>query len=382
MARTRLQGVALTVALVASFEAMVELHAQWDHLAVTAGRPLSAPAWSVGWWEHVRQPGQELALLTVSDGAALVGVLPMFSQRRGYAPLGLGLISVEPLAAPGREREVAAAFAAALEGMTPRPRTILVEAQDDAPSWSELLAAAWPTGHRPGRGEVRSSPSSRVELGELDFDRWFAAKSANFRRDIRRKGRRLELEGGVMRLATTGSLAADVESFLRLHLHRHPKGSKLADDGVAAMLCRAGAELLPLGRFRLAIMEVDGEPEAALLVSSAGSRASAWASGMDERLARHSPVMQLFVADIRGMAARGETTMDLGPGEYDYKARLASVTGCIAVETLIPPGHGELRSRGAYRIGRGVHGVRSTIRKGARAAVRALRRDGRGGASV
>ena len=359
--------MALTVALLASFEHSFELLEAWDRLAVAAQRPHSAPAWLAAWWQHLSVPGMELSVITVSDGAALIGILPLFARGADYTPLGDGLVPVEPLAARGREAEVGAAFARALAERRPRPRCIAIETQDDSPDWPALIGAGWPGGRPPWQTVERVSPDPRVELGELSFEQWFEEKSSNFRHDVRRKAKRLRKEGGELRLTDAGSLDVDVEAFLRLHLHRHPKGSPLSGDGVGAMLRDVGGELLPSGRFRLASLEVNGELEAALLLSAAGGRVSAWSSGMGERLARHSPVMHLFVEEIERMAGLDERTMDLGPGEYGYKRRLASVEGTLTRTRLFPRGSGHLRSRGRYLLRRGAE----------RAELRARERGGR-----
>lgn len=328
-----------------------ETIARWDRLAIEARRPHSAPAWLTAWWERARPAGAEMALITASEGPNLIGVIPLFARRRHYAPFGDGLMPVEPLAVPGREPEAAAAFAEALARL--RPRTLAVEVQDDSPDWVSLICDAWPGGRAPWRTTARVSPEPRVELDGMDFEQWFEAKSANFRKDLRRKAKRLEKEGGELREADAASLDRDVDAFLDLHLKRHPKGSPLAGPGVAAMLREVGESLLPSGRFRLALLEVGGEPEAGLVLSAAGGRVSAWSSGMGERLARHSPVMHIFVEEIERMAALGEDTMDLGPGGYGYKQRLASVEGSLTTTILIPRGRGHVRSRGRYLLLRG-----------------------------
>lgn len=368
--------MALALGVLASLDLSGEVIAQWDRLAIEAQRPHAAPAWMLAWWRHVRRPQTGTAVVTVHDGAELVGILPLAVERRRYAPFGGGLIPVEPLAAAGREAEVAAALAAALDGVRPRPRSLTIEIGDDSPDWPGLIADAWPGGRRPWRRTERVSPAPRVELGELDFEQWFAAKSANFRRDFRRKAKRLRAAGGEPHVADAASLDADLDAFFELHLRRHPKGSALAVPGVAAMLREVGAELLPSGRFRLASLNVDGRPEAALVLSAASGRVSAWSSGMGDGLARHSPVMQIFVEEIERMAERGERTMDLGPGEYAYKERLASVVGELRTEVLIPPGPGHLRSRGAYLACDGAGGALRGVRRGASSLARVAHRRG------
>ena len=356
--------MAFTVALLASFEHFsLELLEAWDRLAIAAERPHSAPAWLVAWWEHVATPDLQMSTITVSDGAQLVGVLPLFARGRDYAPLGDGLVSVEPLAVAGREAEVAAAFAQALDELEPRPASIVLEAQDDSPDWVSLISDGWPGGRRPWRSTVHVSPDPRVELKGMDFEQWFNAKSANFRKDLRRKAKRIGKEGGELRQTDAETLSGDVDGFLQLHLHRHPKGSPLAGEGVAAMLCQVGEELLPSGRFRLASLEVDGGLEAALVLSIAGGRVSAWSSGMGGRLVRHSPVMHIFVAEIEKMAERGEETMDLGAGDYGYKQRLASTDGSLTRAVLIPRGSGHMLSRGRYLLRRSAQKAELGARK-------------------
>ena len=353
--------------------------ATWDRLAVESGKPHSAPAWALGWWRHVRPSGARDAVIVVRDGSELVGILPLYTQGRRYHPFGLGLISVEPLAVPGREREVAAALAEALDAIRPRPVGVTMESADDAADWGALISASWPGNRLPYRQRLRTSPTPRLHLDGIDFDQWFAAKSANFRRDIRRKAKRIRQDGGESRLADLDSLDADVRSFLQLHRHRHPKGSALDEPGVEAMLREVGTELLPADRFRLALLEVDGSPDAALLMSSAGDHVSAWNSGMGEVLARHSPMMQLFVEQIEGMQGRGERSMDLGPGDYDYKQRLADSVGELRTEVLVPPGAGHLWRRSAHLIGSGLAGFGRRARRRAGALSRALKASRGGG---
>lgn len=364
--------MALTVALLASFEFSLELFEAWDRLAVAAGRPHSAPAWLAAWWGHVATPDMRMATITVADGAQLIGVLPLFACGRDYAPLGNGLIPVEPLAAPGREVEVGEAFARALDELQPSPASIKLETQDDSPAWVSLICGNWPRGRHPWCSTVRVSPDPRVELGGKSFEQWFEAKSANFRKDLRRKSKRLGKEGGEVRRTDVASLAGDVDAFLELHLRRHPKGSPLAGDGVAAMLCEVGEKLLPSERFRLTSLEVDGELEAALVLSVAGGRVSAWSSGMGERLARHSPVMHLFVEEIKKMAELGEGAMDLGAGDYGYKQRLANVEGSLTTTMVIPRGSGHARSRGRYLVRRNAERAELRARRLAGRARRAV----------
>jgi CelD/BcsL family acetyltransferase involved in cellulose biosynthesis len=198
----------------------------------------------------------------------------------------------------------------------------------------------------------------------MDYEQWLGSKSANFRKDIRRKARRLEKEGAELRLSTAATLDADVAAFLKLHLLRHAKGSSLAAPGVAEMLVEVGEKLLPSRRFRLVCVDADGETVAALLLSAAGGEVSAWNSGLSDRFERHSPMMQCFDFAIREMAELGEDCLNFGPGNQDYKYRLASEEGSLTSVTIIPRGGGYMRARARDSAARARSDAERTLRRG------------------
>lgn len=315
------------------------LWGEWDELAVRGERPFSAPAWPLAWWESLRPGGAEMRLVLVHDGDDLVGVVPLFCARRIYAPLGGGTAPVEPLARPGLEREVAAAARAALAQALPRPASVEIETHGSSPDWAGLLGAAWRNGRGAWRWARSETPVPRVDLG-AGFDDWLRAKSSSFRREAKRKRRKLEQAGGSFRFATAESLEGDVGAFMRLHRRRlaGQGGSSLTDDGVERMLISVGRELLGGGRFRLLCIDLDGEPIAAQLLLAAGREVSAWNSGFDEAQAKLSPSMQCIVEALRDASERGERTMSLGPGGQDYKYRLSNGEDSLSSHVLVPPG--------------------------------------------
>lgn len=314
---------------------------QWDQLALQRRRPFAAPAWSLAWWEALRPPGAEMRVVLLADGEELAGVLPLFCVGRRYAPLGGGMAPVEPLAAPGREGEVAEAAVRALEPASPRPARLELEARADSPDWAALLGGAWGGGRGPWRWRSSSAPVPCIDLGD-GFDAWMAAKSSSFRREAKRKRRRLDDAGASLRFASEDSLERDVVAFMRLHRLRlaGQGGSSLKDRRVERMLTAVGRELLPAGRFRLLCIDIDGEPIAAQLLLAAGRELSAWNSGFDEAHARLSPSMQCILEALRDGSERGERTMSLGPGAQDYKYRLADREESLNTDVLVPHGRG------------------------------------------
>jgi len=312
--------------------------AEWDALAVLSERPFAAPAWALAWWDNLRPEAAELRLVLVREAGALVGVVPLFCVKRTYAPLGGGMAPVEPLARPGLESQVAEAAAGALAEASPAPASLEIEAHGSSPDWAGMLAGAWVGGGRVWRWTRSETPVPCIDLG-AGFEDWLAAKSSSFRREMKRKQRRLEQAGGSFRFAGEESLERDVHAFMRLHRRRlaGKGGSSLGADGVEPMLASIGEELLPRGRFRLLCIDLGGEPIAAQLLLAAGGELSAWNSGFDEAHAKLSPSMQCMVEALRDASERGERTMSLGPGGQDYKYRLSNREDSLSSHVLVPP---------------------------------------------
>lgn len=329
----------LSARLIESLDELASVRAGWDELAVEAQRPFAAPAWSIAWWNHLRPDGAQLRVLVVDDGERLVAVFPLCASGRAYRPMGGGLAPVEPLARAGLEREAAEAAARLLAETEPRPATVELEQHGSAPDWAAMLSQAWGGGRGAWRALESESPVPCVDLGE-GFEDWIAGKSSSFRRDVRRNRRKLDDAGAIFRFAGEETVERDVGEFLRLHRMRLGElgGTSLPSAGVDAMLLEVAAELLPVGRFRLLSLELDGKTIAAQLLLAAGQEVSAWNSGFDEAYGSHSPSMQCLVHALEDASERGERTMSLGPGGQDYKSRLAGSEDCVRSSTIVPRG--------------------------------------------
>lgn len=341
----------LLAELCAAVDALGAAKAEWDCLAVAAKRPFSAPAWALAWWGSMRPRRGQLSLALVRDGEELAGILPLYRQGRTLRPLGGGLAPVEPLARPGREAAVAEAAAGLLAGSRSRIAGIELEAHSSSPAWTEMLAAAWPGRGGGWRWPRMDEPLPRIDFGE-GFDAWLGARSSSFRREMRKKRRRLEQVGGMFRWSEGEALERDVGAFMRLHRTRLATkgGTSLGSETVETMLTAVGAELKPSGRFRLLMLELDGEPIAAQLLLAAGSEVSAWNTGFDQAQAKLSPVMLCLMEAIRDAAERGERTMSLGPGAQSYKYRLCreEEQDRLRSEVFVPHGRGYPGARLRY----------------------------------
>ncbi|HVY95403.1 MAG TPA: GNAT family N-acetyltransferase [Solirubrobacterales bacterium] len=321
--------------------------AAWDRLAGAAGRPQMAPAWTFGWLRHLAPAGTEPRIVVARDGGEVVGVAPFYVAPESGGSVDYRLANIEtsaglsPLAEPGRERDVAEPVAAALAGATPRPDLVAFEGLPLDSPWPRALRDAWPGRPRPLR-RYTVHPSPSIAMAEDDFEAWLAAKSSNFRQQMRRARRKFEKEGGTSRRSEPADLAADAETFVRLHAGRwegKEKSSNLVAFGerLAPMLTEVGEALGP-ERFRLRMLELGGEPVAALIFLVAGGHALYLNCGWDERFARHKPAMLALLDAVEESFARGDAHVDLGLGREPYKLRFADGDDPVAWTVLLAPG--------------------------------------------
>jgi CelD/BcsL family acetyltransferase involved in cellulose biosynthesis len=304
----------------------------------------------MAWWRQLSPLGAEPRIVAVRNGEELVGLAPFYvnGRRWGGGP-DLHLPGIElaarlaPLAVPGRERAVAQALGSALANSNMRPDLLTLEGMPLSSDWAAAISEAWPGRVRPARRRYQVSHCPTVSLNARSFDRWLSAKSWNFRREMRRLRRQFVAAGGTTRSCTLDTLQSDVDAFVRLHVSRWKGrgGSHLAGlgAGLPAVLNDIGQALLNKeGRFRLRILEVEGEPASAQLFLAAGDRVLYINGGWDERFAKLKPSMLGILDVIEEAFERGEKDVDLGLEDQHYKQRFADGSDPVAWTILIPAG--------------------------------------------
>jgi CelD/BcsL family acetyltransferase involved in cellulose biosynthesis len=333
--------------LITDFEGLEELHEAWDRLAVACELPLMAPSLVMAWWGHLAPSGAEPRVVIVRERGELIGIAPFFvipghPGRIDYRLPGIDLATrLAPLAAASREWEVAGAVASVLAEATPRPDLVALESLPTASSWLTALRDQWPGRLRPLSSlyNVRGSPTVALHGS---FAEWLAGRSSSFRKNQRRRSRMLAEAGGTMRLGTLDTLTADIGALMHLHTERwsgRGTSSLVAhSDRLTKMLQAAGHELTESGRFRIWIMEIDGQPVWANLFLSAGGELLAVNSGWDERWRKLSPATLGMVHAIEDAFERGERRLDLGVGDNPYKLEFANGNDPVGWGILIPPG--------------------------------------------
>lgn len=316
--------------------------ADWDRLAVAAGRAYSAPAWGLAWWRHAAPEGGALRVVAVRDGGELIGVAPLWATGNEAAVSRYEFLAARlsaptgPLSAAGREREVATALTAGLAEAEPRPRELALEG-NESEGWTGLLRESWPD--RGAWSFVRlSRPLPTILVDGLAYEAWLGRKSAKFRQRARRGRRRLEEQGGLFHAVARSDFAEGLDIFERLHAARWQErgGSDALIPGIRPMMEELAGTWLDAGRLRIFTLEVEGEPAAAWFLVAAGGAVDAWNTGFDDRFSRLSPAFQLMLHVIEDAGERGEETICLGGGGAEYKLRLADRVDTLSRDLLVP----------------------------------------------
>jgi CelD/BcsL family acetyltransferase involved in cellulose biosynthesis len=330
-----------------SVEELESFRQQWDALAVASASPTAAPGWLIPWWRHAAPEGTQLRTIVVLEGSELVGIAPHFanSGKRGrvdYRLLGSPISQRHsPLSKPGLEEQVAELVAGELANASPRPDVIALEAISATSQWPRLLATKYPGTIRPAVYERLVQDAPVITLGEASYDDWMAGKSSNFRQQMRRMRRQLIDQGGRVRLAEAGSkLDEDIDSMVRLHHSRFTDKGVTSDvtPGVVRMIRECAQELLPSGRFRLWMVELEDQPIGAGVFLEAGGEVTYWKGGLDDAHGRYKPAMQAILAAVEDGFERGDKRIDLGGGATDYKLRLADADDPVISTGLRPRG--------------------------------------------
>jgi CelD/BcsL family acetyltransferase involved in cellulose biosynthesis len=331
-----------TAEIITDLPGLEPIRAGWDALAVEQARPFSSPSWTLAWWRHAAPPGAELRVIVIREGDEISAVAPFFAEGRRYRLLASDAsLGVEPLAAAGAEREAIKLTAAALAAAYPRPDIVeLAGIRADSP-WPGLLRETWPGQSLPALRRELSMPLPMLELSGLTYEDWFASKSAHFRQRARRLQRGFVERGGRVRLADGDEeLARGLQEFARLHhaSWRSRGGSGVLTPGVERMLPEAARELTGEGRFRLWLVEVDGQVIGAGVRLAAGGEVSNWLVGFDEGWRDVNAPMLMMLASIEDCFDRGDRRIDLGGGRAELKSRVADREDALEHYLLLPAG--------------------------------------------
>lgn len=294
---------------------------EWDELAERSGNVFATREWISTWWRHYGG-GAEWAAVALRDrGAKLVAILPLYvaiarpSRVLRFVGHGAG-DQLGPICAPEDVESVATATARELREGELRWGVLLAEQLPGEQRWGSLL--------RGTRLRYESSPILRVVWES--FDDFLAARSKNFRDQVRRRERKLGREHDLSyRLCEDeAALEADLGTLFDLHAARWGSESDAFDAARRAFHREFAALALRRGWLRLWTMELDGRPVAAWHGFRFAGAEWFYQGGRDPAFEREALGFVLLSHTLRAAIDNGVGEYKLLRGDEGYKGRFSS----------------------------------------------------------
>lgn len=301
-------------------ERLADAEADWRRLAEASGNPFTSWEWASTWWRHFGA-GRELhAQRCVADDGRTAGILPLqLSSVRGLKMLRfIGNRPADeqaPLAAAEDRPAVAAAFAELLHGGDGWDLALAERLPEDD-GWADRL----------GGRVLRAESSPELALAEPDWDAFLAARSSNFRQQVRKFERRLERDHALsFRLADDPArLDDDMTTLIRLHEARWGAATTAFPPELEPFHRELAAEALRAGWLRLWFAELDGRPVAVWYGFRLGGADWFYQQGRDPDWERASVGFVLTAHTIREALRDGIGRYRFLLGDEEFKARFAT----------------------------------------------------------
>jgi CelD/BcsL family acetyltransferase involved in cellulose biosynthesis len=331
--------------------------AEWDELADRCGNIFGTWEWADAWWRHCSDGARLLAFTCRRDDGTAAAILPLCVRRGKLGPrvvswIGTGPADqLGPVCAP-EDRDLAARALRDALGRT--------GGRWDAAVLHGLpVAEHWPA--RLGGSCIHRMPSPHIALPVGGWDAYLAARSSNFRGQVRRRERRLGREHELrFRLADEqGAVAPALDEIIRLHDLRWQDRSMAFGGPRRAFHHDIATRAFGRGWLRLWLLELDGSTVAGWYGFRFGGQEWFYQSGRDPQHDHESVGFVLLAHTIRAAADEGIGTYRLLAGGEAYKTRFAT-------------GDGELERVALARSARGRAYLR--LLAGRRVAGRAARR--------
>ncbi|MEZ5766152.1 MAG: GNAT family N-acetyltransferase [Xanthobacteraceae bacterium] len=289
-------------------------HPNWLALAERANEPNGyfLPDWALAVDASARERAHVSALRARTEQNELIGLLPVVSTWRAWRLPLPALVSADPYGDLG---------SALLDGRMPQlaAKTLLAQARDagaraivlrfatlEGSSYEALKEALAEEGLKPHvlRAEARASLDATKDAETLLRDALGAKKLKELRRQHNRLADFGEVNFSIAK--TPGEVRDAVEVMLELEARgwKASRGTALAQhEGDAAFIRRASVALAAHRQCEIAVLAAGERPVAAGVVLRHHDRAFWFKLGIDERLAKYSPGVQLALALTRHFCA-------------------------------------------------------------------------------
>ena len=309
----------LSSTILSTLEDVRALAPQWNALGPLT--PFSSWDFAYDWLFCT--PEARPFVIAVHDQEQLVGIAP-WCLARDYAGsmvlTGIGRESSwyhDPLVHPAADAaEVHLTICQAL-----RPRRwdaidLILQANESLPLVRNLEQLGLAVSRRPSD---RQSRLYELDPGGQAFWEGFSASS---RKSMRRRLRQLEAVPHEFRLAQGAQAMEYLEELIQLNRERWQTGENW--EPTYAFMRANTPTLLAQGDLRFFVLTIEGRTAALDYQVRKGSRSFAIMASVHPEFADHSPGSLLLNWAIGELAREGIRTLDLGPGEYEWKKRLQS----------------------------------------------------------
>lgn len=248
-----------------SLAALEAFTPEWSSFTSTAEAvtPFQLPQWLLTWWRHFGSG--HLHVMVFRANGEIAGIIPCFNHswegHRQITLLGAGISDyLEPVIDPDYVSQ-----------LTSMLWLHLLERTDwDVCNWQDLsgrTALACPSRSGGNHLQVRviaETPCSEIRLGG-SFEDFWAARSKDLRRNLRRYGQRAEQEGPIEFAVTNSAGEELLDALIRLHADRwHKRGEcgMIEANRSAAFLRHIAREYEQLGMLRFFTLRFKGHAAA------------------------------------------------------------------------------------------------------------------------
>jgi CelD/BcsL family acetyltransferase involved in cellulose biosynthesis len=308
----------------------------WTTLAERTANISSSWEWANTWWRHFGR-GRRLSLAAVeARDRGIIAILPLYAEGH-HLPIPVTRLvghGVADQLGPVCHPDDAGTLAWALRSTGSRRGIFLGERLPGEHDWEHDL----------GGRVLRSEISPAIALAdEGSWEDYLAARSSNFRQQVRRRARRLSraLEVKFRLVEDPERLDADFDTLVALHEARWAGRSSAFAGARRAFHRDFAATALNAGWLRLWMAEANGTAVAAWYGFRFAGVESYYQSGRDPAWERHSVGAGLLEHSIREAFVDGMREYRLLRGDEGYKQRYASSSG--AVNTVAVPRGGVSR---------------------------------------
>jgi CelD/BcsL family acetyltransferase involved in cellulose biosynthesis len=290
------------------------VRAEWAELAESSRNIFATWEFADTWWRHFGQ-GRRLATYICRRDGEAVALLPLYTWRERPVRVArfVGGPDGDELGPIGQDRDEAFADAVATVLDDAGIDLLLAEHIPRSLGWNRL----------PGARTLRSEASPVVQFDGVDWDTYFAGRSANFRSVVRRSERKAAERGLRFRLSDAETLDRDLDALFRLHGARWNGRTEFAG---RAQFHRAFARVAEgRGWLRLWLVEDGDRPVAAWYGFRFQGIESYYQAGRDPAWDEYRLGLLLLVHSIRSAIADGMDEYRFLRGDEPYKHRFTDL---------------------------------------------------------